>query len=126
MTDKVKVGIIGTSWWADLAFLPTLSTYDCASLAAICGRNRERADEIGTNFGIPQLFTEFRQMIDQRKLDAVIVSTPDDTHYDMVMAAVDAGLHVLCEKPVALNATDAKKMYEKARAANVKHMVMYS
>src|SRR5262249_38052385 len=45
---------------------------------------------------------------------------------DMVMAALDAGLHVLCEKPVALNARDAKKMYEKARAANVKHMVMYS
>jgi predicted dehydrogenase len=126
MAEQVKVGVIGTSWWADLAFLPTLQTYERAHLAAICGRNRERADEMAAKFGIPQVFTDYRRMIDQGKLDAVIVSTPDDTHYEMVMAALDAGLHVLCEKPVALNANHARQMYEKAQAAKVKHMVMYT
>ena len=53
-------------------------------------------------------------MIGQEKLDAIVVATPDDTHYEMTMAALDAGLHIFCEKPVALNASDAKTMYEKA------------
>lgn len=126
MTDQVKVGLIGTSWWADAIFLPVFAGYERATLAAICGRNRERADEMAAKYAIPQIFTDYRQMIERGNLDAVVVATPDDTHYPIVMAALDAGLHVLCEKPIALNAKHAKEMYEKAETVGIKHMVMYT
>ena len=76
--------------------------------------------------GVPQVFTDHREMIEKGGLDAVVVSSPDDTHYEMVMAALDAGLHVICEKPVALNADHARQMLDKAEAAGVKHMVYHT
>jgi predicted dehydrogenase len=126
MTDQVRVGVIGTSWYADLAHLPRVKSHQCAELKAICGRNRARAEEMAKKYGIPLVFTDYREMIEKGDLDAVIVSTPDDLHYPMTMDALDAGLHVLCEKPFALNRTQAKEMYEKAQAAGVKHMVCFT
>ena len=126
MPEKVKVGVVGTSWWADLMFLPIFAGYERAQLSAICGRNRERADEMAAKYKISQVYTDYREMIAQGGLDAVVVITSDDTHYEIVMAALDAGLHVLCDKPIALNVSDAKAMYEKAEAVHVKHMVMYT
>lgn len=126
MTEQLNIGVIGTSWWAEIAFLPVLQKYERADLVAICGRNRQRAEEMAAKFAIPQVYTDYRQMIRQAELDAIIVSTPDDTHYEMVMAALDARLHVLCEKPVALNAEHALEMLNKAETAGVKHMVNYT
>jgi predicted dehydrogenase len=59
-------------------------------------------------------------------LHALLVVTPDDLHYSMTMDALDAGLHVLCEKPLALNARQAREMYEKAEAVGVKHMTFFT
>ena len=126
MTNQVNIGIIGTSWWADIMFLPALQNHERANLRAICGRNRERADEMAEKYDIPDVYTDYNQMIEQSDIDAVIVSTPDDTHYEMVMAALNAGKHVLCEKPVANNADHAREMAEKAASTGVKHMVMYT
>jgi predicted dehydrogenase len=126
MAGDVRVGVVGTSWWADLIHLPNLHGYPRATLAAICGRNRERADEMARKYHIPQVFTDYREMCEQGGLDAVVVSVPDDLHYPIVMAALDAGLHVLCEKPLAMNAGQAREMYQKAEAAGVMHMVFYT
>jgi len=126
MTDKVRVGVIGTSWYADIAHLPRVKSHPRAELAAVCSRNRERAEEMAAKYGIPLVFTDHRDMIAKGNLDAVIVSTPDDLHYPMTMDALDAGLHVLCEKPLALSVAQAKEMYERAEAARVKHMVCFT
>src|SRR4051812_16258309 len=114
MIEQVKIGVIGTSWWADIVLLPMFVNCERAAVTAICGRNRARGDEMAAKYNIPQVYTDYYQMIEQGNLDAVVVATPDDTHYEMVMAALDAGLHIFCEKPVALNAKDAKAMYDKA------------
>ena len=126
MGDQVRVGVIGTSWWADMLLLPPLQSHQAAQSTAICGRNRTRAEEMASKYAVQQVFTDYRQMIDQGNLDAVVVAAPDDLHYEMVMYALDAGLHVLCEKPVANNAEQALAMYERAEAAGVKHLVMYT
>jgi predicted dehydrogenase len=126
MPEAVAVGVIGTSWWADLMYLPSLKDYPRARLAAICGRTEERAAEVAAKYNVPQVFTDYREMIRTASLDAVVVSTPDDLHHPMTMAAIEAGLHVLCEKPLALNASLAKEMYETAEAKGVKHMVLFT
>jgi len=126
MSKQVRVGLVGTSWWADLLYLPSLQHHSHTQLAAICGRNRARAHEMATKYQIPQVFTDYRTMIEQGQLDALIVATPDDLHYPITLAALDAGLHVLCEKPLAYNAEQARVMVEKAEAAKVKHMVFFT
>ena len=126
MPDCVRVGVIGTSWYADLAHLPRMKSHPRAQLAAICGRNRQRADEMATKYDIPAVYTDYRAMIEAGGLDAVVVSTPDDLHYPMTMSALDVGLHVLCEKPLALTLAQAQEMYERAEAAGLKHMVCFT
>ena len=114
MSSSVRVGVIGTSWYADIAHLPRIASHLRAELAAVCGRDRARADEMAQKHGASRVFTDYRAMIAEGDLDAVIVSTPDDTHYPMTMAALGAGKHVLCEKPMALNADDCVEMVEHA------------
>lgn len=126
MSDKIRVGVISTSWWADMMFLPALKSHPQAEIAAICGRNRSRAEEMAGKYGIAQVFTDYREMIEKGKLHALIVAAPDDLHYSMTMEALDAGLHILCEKPLALKADQAREMAEKAAVAGVKHMVYFT
>ncbi len=126
MNDQVNIGIIGTSWWSDLVYLPIFQQYERASLIAICGRNRERADEMAKKYDIPNVYTDYRKLIQQADLDAVVIATPDDTHYEMVMAALDHKLHFICEKAVGRNAERVREMRNRADAMGVKHMVMYT
>ncbi len=126
MTERVRVGVIGTSWWANFMYLPSLKSHPRADVAAICGRARERAEPLAKQYDIPQVFTDYRAMIERAALDAIVIATPDDLHFPMTMAALDAGLHVLCEKPLALNAQQASAMYQKAEASQCKHMVLFT
>jgi predicted dehydrogenase len=126
MAKKVRVGIIGTSWWTDVMFLSSFKSHPSAEISAICGRNRNRAEEMAEKYDIPQVFTDYHVLLEQDNLDAVVVATPDDLHFPMTMDVLDAGLHVLCEKPMALNAQHAREMYDKAEAIGVIHMVLFT
>jgi predicted dehydrogenase len=126
MAEKVRVGVVGTSWFADGFHLPNLASHPRAEITAICGRRRGPAEELATKYAIPHVFTDYRTMIASGLLDALVVVTPDALHYPITMAALDAGLHVLCEKALAMNANQAREMYERAEAAARKHMVMFT
>ncbi len=117
MTEHVRVGVVGTSWFADGFHLPSLASHPSAEISASCRRNRERAEELAKKYTIPQVFTDYREMIARGNLDALVVVTPDALHYPVTMAGLDAGLHILCEKPLALTATQAKEMHERAEAS---------
>jgi len=110
IADAVRVGVVGTSWWADLMHLPGLSRHPRAELLALCGRSRDRAEALAEKYGVPQVFTDYRDLITHGNLQALVIATPDDLHYPIAMAALDAGLHVLCEKPLALTAGEARAL----------------
>lgn len=126
MSEKVRLGIIGTSWWAEAMFLPSFQSHPSAEIMAICGRSQDRARQLAGEYGIPHVYGDYRQLLELSGLDGVVVATPDDLHYAMTMDALDIGLHVLCEKPMALNARQAREMYDKAEATNVTHMVLFT
>jgi predicted dehydrogenase len=126
MTAPIRIGVIGTSWFANLGHLPFLTADERVTVAAICGRNRERAQKMATQYGIPQVFTDYRAMLIEGNVNAVVIVTPDDEHFPMAMAALDAGLHVLCEKPLACTAAQARQMVERAEAQGVRHMTNFS
>jgi predicted dehydrogenase len=126
MSQKVRVGVIGTSWYTDFMHYPAIQSHPQAELVAICGRNQQRAKEIAGKYGDPDTFSDYQEMIQDGDLEAIIISTPTDLHYEMTMFALDAGLHVLCEKPLAMNAEQAWEMYQKAEAVRVKHMTYFT
>jgi predicted dehydrogenase len=124
--EQIRVGVIGTSWYADFVHLPFLQSHSQAKIAAICGRNRDRGEEMAQKYDIPNVYTDYRELIEKVDLQAVVVAVPDDLHYPMTMDALDAGLHVLCEKPLACNAVQAREMLEKAERVGVKHMTCFT
>ncbi len=126
MARTVRIGIVGTSWWIDTMFGPALQSHPQAEMVAICGRDQSRAAEMAAKYGIPQVYSDYRAMIAQSDLHAVVIATPDDLHHEIARHALDAGLHVLCEKPLALTAQQAWEMYAQAEAARVRHMVLYT
>lgn len=126
MAGKVRVGIIGTSGWAEMMYLNNLSNRADVEIAALCGRSKERLAEMAAKHGAAATYTDYRRMIEEAELDAVIVVAPDDRHREMTLAAIDKGLHVLCEKPLANTADDARLMQRAAEKAGIKHMVLFT
>ena len=126
MSNNVRIGVVGTSGWTDFMFGPALQSHPRAEWAAVCGRNRSRAEEMAAKYSVPQVFTDYREMIAHGNLNALIVAAPDDQHYEIALHAIAAGLHVLCEKPLALTAQHARAMYEAAEAARVRHTVLFT
>ncbi len=81
---------------------------------------------MAAKYQIPHAFTDYRELLANGNVDALVVATPDDLHYQIAMDALDLDLHILCEKPMALNARQAREMYDKAEARGVKHMVLFT
>ena len=124
--DTVRVGVVGTSDHTDRVHLANLQSHPRAEIVAICGRNQERAQARARTYGIPRVFAHYEDMIEHAGLDAVVDAAPDDLHFPITMAALDAGLHVLCEKPLASSYAEAQTLAKRAAAKNVKHMTYFS
>ena len=126
MAERVRVGVVGTSGWADFGHLAGLQAHPGAELVALCGRDRSRAEALAAKYGIPHVTTDYHELLARSDLQALVVVVPDDLHYPIVMAALGARLHVLCEKPLALTAAQAREMYEAAAATGVQHLVNFA
>jgi len=122
----VKIGVVGTSWWADSMYLPALTNHPQADVVAACGRNRERAEGFAAQWNIGKIYTDYHDMIGQESLDAVVIATGNDSHYPITMAALNAGLHVLCEKPLAMDVAQAVEMTRLAEEKGVKTLVPFT
>lgn len=126
MSTRIAIGLVGTSYWSELLLLPALQSHPHAQVVAICGRNQERAEQLAANHQIPQVFADYRAMIQGADLDGLVIAAPDDLHHAIALEALDAGLHVFCEKPLAMNAQQAQEMAAAAEAAGVIHMVNFT
>ena len=119
---KIRVGVIGVGI-GSLIHIPGFQTCADTEIVAVCSARHERAKEAAEKFGIPYAFTDYHKMIELDGLDAVSITSPPHLHYPMSMTALEAGKHVLCEKPMALNFEEAEKMYQKAESSKRVHMM---
>ena len=101
MREQLRFGVIGASRYSERRHLPALKNHPLAQTVAICDIDLDRAKEMAGKFDIPLVSSDYREVIDKGNLDALIVVTPDNTHYPITMDALDAGLNVLCEKRFA-------------------------
>ena len=111
----VGIGIVGTGF-ARTTQIPGFRDCMGAKIVAIASRNRERAEAVAKEFGIEHVTSDWHELVAHDDVDLISVVTPPATHMEITLAALDHRKAVLCEKPMALNATEAARMVEKARS----------
>ena len=109
MKKKIRVGIMGAGGIARAAYLPNLQKLKDVEVVAISEKEKVRGKEVAKEFNIHYLFTDFKEML-KLNLDGVGICLPNFLHKEATIASLKAGSNVLCEKPPALNAQDAKEM----------------
>lgn len=127
MTKKLKVGIIGCGGIAFEKHMPGLAKLKDVELIAFCNRTRTKAERAAEEFGAEEsfIYQDYNELIKNPAVDLVHICTPNDTHAEISIAAMEAGLDVMVEKPMALNAVEAEKMYETAQKSGRKLSVSY-
>ena len=107
--EKVRFGVVGTNFITDwvIAGAREDSRFE---LAAVCSRTRERGEEFAAKHNIPHIFTSLEEMASSDKVDAIYIASPNYMHAEQSILAMSHGKHVLCEKPLASNAREAKEM----------------
>jgi predicted dehydrogenase len=127
MVDRrFQVGLIGTSWWADLEHLPGLGARGDVEVAALCGRDPAKLATLAAKHRVGRTFTDWRAMIAAGGLDVLVIAAPNALHREPALAAIDAGLHVVCEKPLAMNVAEAREMAARAEAAGRKTLTFFT
>lgn len=114
MEKKLRVGVVGVGGISE-SHIAGYKADPRVELAAFCDINEERLKEKGKRHGVTRLFTDVREMVKMPDLDAVSVCTWNSAHAPCTIAALEAGKHVLCEKPMAMNTAEAEAMREAAR-----------
>jgi predicted dehydrogenase len=120
--DTIRVGVIGTGFGASV-HVPALRRVPGVDVTAICGAHRDKLRSVASSLRVPSMFQDYRELLDSGEVDAVTIATPPHLHHPMVLAACEAGVHVLCEKPMARNVAEARDMLRMAREAGVCHAV---
>ena len=109
--DKLNIGVIGTANRA----AANINGVAGQNIVAICDVDENYLNAAAARFPAAKRFTDFRRLLDQSKIDAVVISTPDHTHAVATVAALKAGKHVYCEKPLAHTVSEARIVAETAR-----------
>jgi predicted dehydrogenase len=113
--DKLKVGIIGTGMIATAGHIPAWRDLaDDVEIVGVADVLADRAQLIAEREGIPYAYGEWQKMLGELELDVVSICTPNSYHKEQAIAALHAGAHVLCEKPVATCCADAVEMFDAA------------
>jgi predicted dehydrogenase len=122
---RVGIGIIGCGYIADAAHIPNILSMPEAKIIAIADNKQEIIDKISNKYAIQRSYTDYRQMLENPEVDAVIISTPSNTHARIAIDAANAGKHIFVEKPMAPDLKDAYEMVEASNKNNVKLMIGY-
>jgi len=120
MKPTLRLGVIGVGAIAQVAQLPMLARLRGAQLVALCDNDGPKARALAERFGVPDVFTDIDEMLEFDDLDAVVISTPSHLHEPHVLSALAAGVHVLCERPLALSVRGVERILAASARSNRK------
>lgn len=112
---RLRWGVLSTSRFAQQKIVPAMKDCQHAEVVAIASRDREKATEVAARLGIPRVHDSYEAMLADPEIDVIYNPLPNHLHVPLSIAALEAGKHVLCEKPVGLDAADAARLLEAAR-----------
>ena len=127
MARLIKVGIIGCGGIANGKHMPSLARVADCEMIAFCDIIPERAEKAAKDFGTPdaKVYTDYKELLKNEDIEVVHVCTPNRSHSFITVDALEAGKHVMCEKPMAINSAEAKKMLDAAARTGKKLSIGY-
>lgn len=125
MSEKAKIAVLGAGWWGVEVYIPALLDRPDVDLVAVNRRNRGALDRITEKFGIAKGYTDYRELLATEDLDGVVVVSPHTVHFEQAMAALDAGAHVLVDKPMTTTAAEARELVAHAAAKDRQILVSH-
>lgn len=121
----VRIGIIGSGSIAGFIHIPGFQRCPDVEVAVACDASLEVAEATARAFGIPATTTDYREVLARPDIDAVVIATPNHLHRSISLEALAASKHVLCEKPLGMNAAECREMVEAARRSGRVHVVSF-
>ncbi len=119
MSEKrVRWGVLSTARIAVQTMIPAIKQAKNAEIIAIGSQNRKVSD-VAATFAIPNVYHSYEEVLDDPEVDAVYIPLPNSLHKEWVIKAANKGKHILCEKPIALNAAETKEMIEHCQSKQV-------
>lgn len=127
-SKKLKIAIVGCGGIANGKHMPSLSMLPEVEMVAFCDIIEERAKKAASDYGVKNslVCTDYREIASDPQIDVVHVCTPNRSHSFISVACLEAGKHVMCEKPMAINAEEAKKMLQAAKKSGKKLTIGYN
>jgi predicted dehydrogenase len=127
MNEKVRYAVVGAGWIAQEAFMPALAHTGNSELGALVTGNPEKGRELGKRYSIEAVtdYDGYDALLRSGVIDAVYLAVPNKLHRDYAVRAAEAGIHILCEKPLAPSEEDCRVMIDAAKANGVRLMTAY-
>ncbi len=126
MTPRIRFAVVGGGWISQAAFIPGIAQTSNATLAALVTGDPEKARALGARHGVRTAsYGEYEALLDSGAVDAVYVATPNWRHREHAVPALERGIHVLLEKPMATSVADAEAIEAAAKASGAKLMIAY-
>ena len=122
MNGKIKVGVIGCGYWGP-NLLRNFAENETAELRWMCDLDAKRVTAMGRRYPAAQATTDYKSVLGDQSLDAVTIATPVGTHFSFAKAALEAGKHVLVEKPLTTSVAEAEQLIELAERNSLNLMV---
>ena len=128
MSKKLRVAIIGCGGIANGKHLPSLKKLEQVEMVAFCDIEIQKAEKAAIEYGIPEaaVYKNYKQLLEDESIDVVHVLTPNISHAEISIASMEAGKHVMCEKPMAKTSEEAKLMVETAERTGKKLTIGYN
>lgn len=124
-TKTVQIGVIGVGSIGKVHAQNLARRVPNATLAAIADANRAAADSVASQTGVKQVYTDYKEMLRNKDIEAVVVATPTFLKLEVVKAAAEAGKHIFCEKPMALTLKECDEFIHTSEKAGIKFQVGY-
>src|SRR4030095_12979895 len=121
--EKIKVLVVGLGGIAQIAHLPVISKMDNVELAGLCDVEKSKAKSVASKYGVKNYFTNFDEMLSSVEADCCVICSPNNLHKEQSIKALEKKLHVLVEKPLARNYSEAQAIVDAAKKYNRNLMV---
>jgi predicted dehydrogenase len=116
MTDKIRWGVLSTARIGVVQVIPAMQQGTLSQVTAIASRDKQRAETVARQLGIATAYGSYAELLADPEVDAVYIPLPNEQHVPWSIKALEAGKHVLCEKPIALTAGEAQTLVDAARS----------
>lgn len=122
-TDQLNIGVIGAGWWGTYAHIPGINQHGRARLRAVHKRKLKKAEQVARDFGADLAFDDYKALVLMDNLDAVIVSSTPNVHFEHAKFALENGKHVLIEKPMTISVAESQELCNLATENKLQFLV---